>query len=149
MLNIGPGTLQTFIKDGLIIPSVNPKGRGSTRLYNPSDLVMVRVVHLLARSGYSRGVLNALCKFLNTKGTGKTWKEILFDPHKIATDDVVLLKMRKERWEVYTTFAEDNRIDKKLIMAARPTIGAIVGDDDILLWININRIKQDVLHLMR
>jgi len=147
-LSISPGTLQTFIKDGLIIPSKNPKGRGSTRFYNAADMVMVRVIHLLARHGSSRGLVVSLCRFLNTKSAGKTYKDIIFDPHNIQADDVVLLKMRRDKWEVYTSFAEDTRIDKKLIMANRPTVGEIVGEDDIILWININRIKQEVLHLM-
>ena len=148
MLNISAGTLQTYLWDGLIKPVVFTKGRGTTRYYSPADLVMIKIVHTVSRHGYSREIVNKLCEFLNTEVEGKKEKDILLDPEQINPNDVVLLRMQHDKWTISESLAHDEMVGKKKLHAHRPTIGEIVNDDELLLWVNIQKIKRQVLKKM-
>ena len=142
------GTLQTYISANLIKPTVFTKGRGSTRYYSPADLVMIKIVHTVSRHGYSREIVSKLCEFLNTDVEGKTQKDIWLDPEQINPDDVVLLRMQDNQWTVSEDIAHDETVGKKKRHAPRPTIGEIVNDTELLLWVNIQKIKKQILKKM-
>ena len=149
MIDISAGTLQTYIGAGLIKPTVFTKGRGTTRYYSPADLVMVKVVHTVSKHGYSREIVSKLCEFLNADIDGDTWKDKYLNPDEINPNDVILLRMQHNQWTISEDIAHDEKVGDKIIHAARPTIGEIVNDDELLLWVNIPKIKKHILKKMK
>lgn len=68
ILDMNPNTIQGWARDGLVIPSIeNPKGRGSTRQYSPSDLTLIKVLSELSQISCSRIIMKNLCDTLNDK----------------------------------------------------------------------------------
>lgn len=66
IIGINPNTLQVWLRDGLIIPSIaNPKGRGQTRLYSVSDLTLIKIISILSQLSYNRATIKGLCDYLN------------------------------------------------------------------------------------
>jgi DNA-binding transcriptional MerR regulator len=52
------GTIQAWARDGLIIPSIaNTKGRGTSRLYSPADLINIAVIKILSEMSFNRDLI--------------------------------------------------------------------------------------------
>ena len=136
ILDVNPNTLQVWLRDSLIIPSVaNPKGRGATRVYSASDLTMIKIVSILSQFSYNRSSIKSLCDFLRGKlPSGRdaisiakknphvrglkgliTLKEDLLNPLYDRSGSPIILKMSDNKWDeigqgIYTAIPGKNKI---------------------------------------
>jgi DNA-binding transcriptional MerR regulator len=112
---VNPGTLQAWARDGLVTPSIaDAKGRGSSRLYSPADLVHVAVVKILSEMSFNRNFILSLAKHLNAKTIvdhrvtdtplpdGEySSKDMMLDPLKLIKGFPDILAVAQNHWTVW------------------------------------------------
>lgn len=144
-IGISPNTLQVYLKDKLIVPSIaNPKGRGTVRLYSFSDVVQVRIMQLLSQHNYNREVMLRLSQFFNEHT--KKVSNLLSPSGRRLDEEIVLLKLFGKKWSIGAETIKDVKLpDGKIFRAKKITEAEMIGDNEILMIINVSKIMKDVL----
>jgi len=150
ILEVNPNTLQVWLRDGLIIPSIaNPKGRGATRLYSAADLTQIKIISILSQFSYNRTIVKNLCDLLHGKIPSSNInlaalakknphipafkqladiKENLLNPFLKRTGPPIILKLSDNKWdEIGPGFAT-----------------AIPGNSTVVLIINVSRVMDEI-----
>lgn len=152
-----PGTLQAWARDGLVKPSIaDAKGRGSSRLYSPADLVHIAVVKILSEMSFNRNLILSLSKHLNARVTvsstpdpwlpaaGLTMKEVYMDPSNPIGVAANVLAVTANRW---TMWGFSTTAGQMLGRSSSPTRGQMPERDAVLI-INLEAIKVRISKAM-
>lgn len=149
ILGINRNTLQVWLREGLIIPSIkDAKGRGATRFYSASDLTLVKTISILSRFYFNREVIKSLCDFLHGKWPfGVDAKDIV----KKFPDSpgVKLLPDVKEKF--MNPFSKQKNEPVLLTMSDNAWLGLGPGlmtsfpkNSTTMLIINVSKIMDDI-----
>jgi DNA-binding transcriptional MerR regulator len=109
---INRNTLQVWLREGLIIPSIkDAKGRGATRFYSATDLTLIKTISILSHYYFNRDVIKSLCDYLHGKWPfgidsksvtdsklSPYVKEVFMNPFTKQKNTPVLLQMSDNAW---------------------------------------------------